>query len=576
MRTKAQIIKDYLILLNEEKGWNYSDEKIKELLSSKDEVAALQKLLDDELYSTEEIIIKDPIFGTLKQTINTERAFYIFCKCIVHRDVRSGRFIWNPFVRKQFLMVERNKQACYMAHRGYGKSYFVALYVSFKMYLIDYFDVCYCSNVPKQKRRWMRSFRTIIDGNEFLLEKKDVKGVSSRETPWGQEEIEYNKGILEGTTVGTTPRGGHYNLAIGDDPLREDKKYTDEFIVDYFQGTLKPTTYTKKARYVIVGTPQHNEDLFHTLMNDKLDKNNRPLGNLISNGQVSAAGFYSEVFPSVLDEKKKRVLVPEIWTYEGLMIEKREIGDIRFNREMMCRCISYRNSLISSSLFKSCCDAKLQLIQQGEAGKKYMIIVDSATSDAPTADYVAMTVLEDTGKGLIYRNLFHDKGFPITDPDGLDKDQIHKLYDLWKAFNKGVVIIERNNAGIALIQGIQSLCAKNKESIDIIEHFTHVVPTGKPTIKLNKADDVINYIEQGLKEHKITFPCDPEDIYTIDALESIKAEHLNFGVKKGKSGEVYEAIAGHDDIFDTCWMGWKFRGDEADTLPMAITLPGGI
>ena len=576
MRTKSQIIKEYLLLLNEEKGWNYSDEKIKSLLSSQDEIDGLNKLLEDELYSTEEMIINDPQFGKLKLMVSTERAFYVFCKCVVYQDVRSGRYIWNSFVKKQFLIVECNKQSCYMAHRGSGKSFFLGLYVAFKMFLVDYYDVCYCSNVPKQKRRWMRIFRSIIDGNELLLEKKDVKGVASKGTPWGQEEVEYNFGILEGTTVGTTPRGGHYNLAIGDDPLREDKKYTDEFIVDYFQGTLKPTTYTKKARYIVVGTPQHNEDLFHTLMNDKLDKNNRPLGRLLSNGQTSAAGFYSEVFPSIIDEKNKIVLVPEIWTYEELMVEKGRIGDIRFNREMMCRCITYRNSLISSSLFRSCCDEKLQLIQKGEDGKKYIIIVDSATSDAPTADYCAMSIFEDTGKNLIFRNLFHEKGFPITDPAGQDDDQIHKLYDNWIDFNKALIVIERNNAGIGLIQGMQALCAKKGESVDIIEHFTHVVSTGRVTQKPGKSEDVINYIEEGLKAKVIVFPCDPEDIYTIDSLEKIKTEHLNFGVKKGKSGEVYEAIAGHDDIFDTCYLGFKFRGDQADTLPMAITLPGGV
>lgn len=573
MRTKLQIIKSYLILINKEKGLNYSKEKIEELLSSEDEIEALSKLIDDELYSLEEVFIKSET-GRFMLDVSTIRSFYIFCKCIIYRDIRSGRFIWNSFVKKQFLIVEHNGQTCYMAHRGSGKSFFLVLYSIFKMYLIDYFDVCYCSNVPKQKKRWMRIFRSVIDNNEFLMEKKDIKGVRSKESPWGQEEIEYNYGILEGTTVGTTPRGGHYNLAIGDDPLREDKKYTDEFIVDYFQGILKPTTYTKKARYVIVGTPQHNEDLFHTLMNDKLDKNNRPIGNLISNGQIGSAGFYSETFPAIIDEKNKIVLVPEIWDYERLMIEKGRIGDIRFNREMMCRCITFKNSLIGSSLFKSCCDDKMQLIQQGEKDKKYMIIVDSATSDAPTADFCAMSVFEDSETKFILRHLFHEKGYPITDPDGLDEDQIHKLYELWKSFNKPLIVIERNNAGIALIQGMKSLCSKNDEVVEIIEHFTHTTSTGKINKTVGKSEDVVNYIEEGLKNHIVVFPCDPEDIYTIDSFEKVKTEHLNFGVKKGRGGEIYEAIAGHDDIFDTCYLGFKFRGDQGSTLPMAITMPG--
>ena len=570
MRTRSQILKDYLILLNEEKEMGYSPEQIEKKIDDETEFKVLNNLLNEELYITESL--------DSGQMVNSRRSFYVFCKVVIKRDLKTGDEVWNSFVRKQYEIVEMNKLVCYMAPRGHGKTFFFALYVSFKMYLLDNHDVCYCSNVPIQRRRFLRTLQKMIDFNELLLTKKDKRAVANREISWGQNEMEYNEGVLEGTTVGTTPRGGHFNLAIGDDPLRDDRKYTYEFIVNYFQGVLKPTTYRKKGRYIVVGTPQDPEDLFHTLMNDKLDKDNRPIGNLISNGQTSFAGFYSEVFPAILDEKKKIVLVPEIWTYEELMIEQIRIGEIRFNREMLCKCITHRNSLISSSLFRSVSDMKEQFIQKGEPGKKYMVIVDPATSDAPTADYCAMGVFEDNQEKdkLILRDLFHQKGFPVTDPEGADDDQIHKVYRYWKDFNKALIVIEKNNAGIALIQGIQALAAKNNETIDIIEHFTHTISTGRPTEKPGKANDVIDYIEQGLKTGVLVYPCDPEDYYTIDSYEKVKVEHLNFGVRKGKSGEVYEAIAGHDDIFDVCWMAFKFRGDQADTLPMAITLPGGI
>lgn len=569
MRTISQILEKYFSLLNKENDLGYSKKRIKELLAKENEdgeryeLLALKKKLIDELYDTEEV-------GS--QTVSTLRAFRLWCDVILDKDIRTGRNIWISFVKKQFLIVERNKSVCYMAHRGSGKSYFVALYIAFKMFLLDFYDVCYCSNVPKQKRRFLRTFRTLIDSNELLLERKDVHGVATRSTSWGNEEVEYNNGILEGTTVGTTPRGGHYNLVIGDDPLRDDRKYTDEFIINYFLGTLKPTTYTKKARYILLGTPMHMEDLFHTLMNDKLDKNGRPIGRIIYE-KLSAAGFFTQAFPAILNEKTKEVLVPEIWTYEELMAERGRIGDIRFNREMMVRCISYRNSLIGAALFKSCCDEKHSLLQKGEQGKKYVIFVDSATSDAPTADSCSMAVFEDDTQNdkFILKHLFHEKGVPITDPSGGKDDQGHQLFNLYNDFNKALVIVEKNNAGIALIQAAKALGIP-----DIIEHYTHTISTGKATKKPGKADDIIDYIEQGLKKGVIVFPANYEDIYTISCLEKVKEEHLNFGVKKGKSGEKYEALAGHDDIFDSCVGAWKYRGDMVDTLPMALTYSGGI
>lgn len=572
MRTRQEILKDYLILLNEEKNLGYSEEEIEQRIKDPIEQEILKSLLiggtdsggkeiKGELYSTEEYN---------GQTIFSLRAWYIWCKIIIGEDFKTGGKVYNEFVKKQFLLVERNKLSCYMAQRGAGKTFFVALFMIFKMFLIPYYDFGYCSNIPRQRKRFLKTARGLVDTNEMLLEKKDSKKVNNKEIAWGQDEMEYNQGVIEGTTVGTTPRGGHYNHSFADDPLRDDKKYTDEFILDYFQGRYKQTILRKKGRYTVVGTPQHGEDLFHVLMNNKLDKNNRPIGKVIVD-KISAAGFYSKIFPGILDDNKKIVLVPEIWTYEELMIEKIRIGDIRWNREIQCKCITYKNALISASLFKSCCDEKLMMIQKGESGKKYIIFVDSATSDAPTADYCAMSVWEDNQAEtkFIFRYLFHEKGYPITDPTGGVNDQAHKLFGLYNDFNKALVIVEKNNAGVALIQGASALGVP-----DIIEHYTHVVSTGKATAKPGKAEDVVDYIEKGLKAGVVVFPSNSEDNFTIDALERIKTEHLNFGVKKGKSGEVFEAIAGHDDIFDSSWGAFKHRGDQVDTIPFALTLPG--
>lgn len=560
MRKKITILKDYLTLINEEKGLNYSEQEIENKIKDPEESKIIEKLMLDELYSTE--IIKN-------QIVSTERSFFIWCDVIVRSDFKTGDRIWNGFVQKQFLLVERNKMTCYMAARGHGKTFFLGLYVSFKMFLIPYYEVGYCSNIPRQRRRFLKLFRALIDTNEILIEKKDKQKIANKDIPWGTEEAEYNDGLLEGTTVGTTPRGGHYNLAIGDDPLRDDKKYTYEYIVGYFQGAYKQTILRKKGRYIIVGTPQDLADLFHTLMNDKLDKSNRPIGKLVL-GKLSAAGFQCAIFPGILSHRKKEVLVPEIWNYDELMAEKGRIGEIRFNREILCKCVTFRNSLVGIALFRSCCDETKTLIQKGEIGKKYVCFVDSATSDAPTADNCAMSVWEDDTRNnkFIFRHLFHEKGFPITDPTGGTEDQINVAAKIYRDFNKCLMVIEKNNAGVALSQGLQA------KGIEVIEHYTHTPASGKPTEKQGKADDVIDYIEKGLKAGVVVFPSNPEDHYTIDSLEKLKTEHLNFGVKQGKSGEKYEALAGKDDIFDSCWGAFKFSGDNIDTIPYAVTVPG--
>jgi intein/homing endonuclease len=351
--------------------------------------------------------------------------------------------------------------------------------------------------------------------------------------------------------------------------IEDSSNYTVDFVI--------PKSHSFITNGIVShNTPQDIDDLFHTLMNDKIDKNGRPIGNLVTE-QISASGFYCMIYPAILNDATQEVLVPEVWTYEELMKEKEAIGEIKFNREMLCRVTTYKNSLIGGSLFRSCCDGEKRILQKGEKGVRYIIYVDSATSDSATADYYAMTVWEDdtTNNRFILRHLIHYKGQPVTDPSGGTDDQTNDLLTLYKNFKTTVlptVIIEKNNAGIALIQSFKAVTAKMFGSpVDVIEHYTHSAST---SVK-GKAEDIIHYIEQGMKAGVIVFPADPEDIYTIDTLEKIKTEHLNFGVKKGNSGEKYEALAGHDDIFCTCFGAFKYRGDQVDTLPSAMTLSGG-
>ena len=556
MRRIKDILKTYLEVLNDENKLGYSEQKIKTLLDNEIETEVLKEQLEKELYSTE--VYKG-------QMISSVRAFYLWCHVVHHKDLKTGDLIWNKFVKKQFIIVEQNKQVCYMAARGHGKSFFLALYVTFKMWLIDYFDIGYCANIPRQKRRFLKGVRSLIDKNAWLLLKKDTQGVARREVPWGADELEYNNGVLEGTTIGTTPRGGHYNLAIADDFLREDKKYPYERIIDYLQGALKQTILRKKGRYILVGTPFDPEDPFHTLMNSKLDKRNRPLGKVVT-GKMSAAGYYSEVFPAILNHRTKEVLVPEIWNYEELMKEKNAIGEIRFNRELLCNCTSFKNSLIGSILFRRLCDEEYSILQKGENGKHYILVIDSATSDSPTADYCAMTLFEDDriNNKLILRHLVHKKGFPVTDPEGGTDDQIHKVMEINSLFQPLRIIVERNNAGVALIQGLRA------KGLEVEEHFTHQQSQNRE----GKNQDVISYIEDAVKPCNVVIPANPECNITIDVLEQVKSEHLNFGVKQGRNGEIYEALAGHDDIFDTFWIGWKFKDNQNEPCAYAATVRG--
>lgn len=894
MRTLKEILIDWVKYLGDRKGRVYSDERIKQFLADDVEKEAMKALLIATLEGKDE------------KGYSSEISFYVFCNIVLKEDPATGHAIWNEFVKKQFNMIEKNRHVCYMAARGHGKSFVVfALYPLFKTFCKEGFESLLCSNIPKMAKRNLRVLKRLIETNELLLEKKDTSNM--RELTWSTTEIEYNHGFIETISMGSTPRSAHVDYAAADDPLRDDKKYTDEYIMNFVQASLRMCTIRKKGRLVVVGcvspdtrvlteeglvkigelvnydenkkqlipfkkkvfgkdewdetsdffvngkvktnkivlengyelecseihplwscpknnksiikkniswiksdnlelgdwiaiksgtnifgkeklntpayllglyiaegsselkgranrititnkdesvinylkkegfhntdgihnrlnskelinnmkldgvvfttchnkripegvfrasrkeqinflrglydgdghstiskvgsrnknvqvvltavnklllldvqqillnfgiissiqksvhkshhkkdgcficesisfkltcsgidakkyldeigfkigyknkvinfklqnrreyfgfvwkrikrieksenhtvdfvipkshsfisnglvshnTPQHEDDLFHELMREEGKKT------IVKEGRISGKGYFAQVFPGILDMEKKTVLVPEIFTFDELMEERRSIGDMRFQREIMCRCTSHEGALISRNLFVRNCDEELGMLNNGEKDKKYLLVIDSATSDAPTADFCAMSVWEVTKEQkLILRHLWHEKGYPINDPNGRKDDQIHVAYRLHKDFNNATIVIETNSPGISVKQGLEGL------GCEVIQHVTQA----------EKINDVVSYIE-ALKSSKIKFPADPEDEYTLQMLEKVKIEHLSFGVKKGKNGESYEALAGHDDIFDTCWMAWKQVEQGLEDLPLPI------
>lgn len=454
-----------------------------------------------------------------------------------------------------------------MAARGHGKSYVAfCLYTIFKHYLIKGFETVLCSNIPRMTKRNFRVLKRIIENNELLLEKKDTSNM--RTLIWSTLEIEYNKGIIETTSLGSTPRSAHVNLVILDDPLRDDNKYTEIFIRDYVLGQMKPIILRKKGRMVVDGTPQHQEDIFHYLMNTKIDLNENPIGELIDDGRISYKGFYSKVFKAIINRETKEVLLPEIFSYEQLMQEEKTIGSIRFAREFMCQCRQFKTAAISMSLWKKHSSADYSLITKGQQYKQpsklagqpiqYIMFVDPATSDELQADWSAAIILEqneDLNKRIL-RHIWHKKGMPITDPTGGTDDQPTELAQIAKDFNDCIVYVEKNNAGVALLQALQA------KGVNAIEHTTGIE---KPKFVIEWLQDFVN--------GQIIIPASPDDPYTAKMIEKLRDECLNFGTKNKGGKEVWEALSGHDDLVDAFFNCNHYCGNEVFTLKKSILLP---
>ncbi len=410
------------------------------------------------------------------------------------------------------------------------------LYPLFKSFLVEGFEAILCSNTPQMTKNNFRIFRKIIDGNELLLERKSTE--LGRDLTWSEKEIEYNDGYIQTLSVGGTPRSGTFVYAAVDDPLRDDNKYPDEFIVNFILGQLLPTTSRNRGRIVVVGTPQSKVDPFHTLMRLKN-------GDTVFDGGYSDKKFYCKRFQAITDKKNKKVLVPEVFTYEQLMFEKEIQGEIVFNREYMCECIEDDTTLFPYSLIKKCTNEECEVLYKGLPNKTYFIGVDVATSAEASADYSAYIVLEieetDDGLKKTIRHITHVKGMSVP-------EQIDTIQSLSKDFNNAFVLVEKNNVGVAIIQELQN---RNVN----VESFV----TDRP-----KKMSGIRFLSNEMRQGRLVIPSETYEI------KELRKELENYGVRVRKGKEVMESLIGHDDLVDALWICNLSTQEYGGSLPHAI------
>jgi hypothetical protein len=488
---------------------------------SKEGISEVFELLLEKLYETE---------MRRGQRVSTLDAFYHFCNYVLYKDVSSGRPIWNPFVRQLFLDVEMHRLTAIMAHRGSGKSFFFyCLYVPFKTFLWRGFDVLLISNIRDMCERNMRKLKQVIINNELLLEKRDVEQKGSKNLKWTEMEIEYNAAIIKSCSIGTSPRSAHVPLIIFDDPLRDDNRYSDQYIENYTFGQLMPCAERTRGRLIISGTPFHFKDLFHTAM--------RRGDRLCRNGEISTKGFYCKKYPAIVDKEKNTVLIPEVFSYENLMKTKETQGERFFNREYMLICIDDSTALFPYTMVAACSDDDEKYIYEGHPDKTYVIGADVATSGAASADFSAFIVLEVTEgpskehddddyivAKKVVRHVFHEKGVEVS-------EQIDIIEELSKNFNDAYVLVEKNNVGVALIQELEKRNV-NVESI-VTDKF--------------KKEGAVRFLINEMKRRRLIFPEEEEEI------KRLKDELRNFGVKLKGNKERMESLSGHDDLLTALW-----------------------
>lgn len=522
LRTKAQILNKFEEYCLKEKILTIEDK-----LSEQE----LLILLNEFLYETEEIN------GVL---CATNRAWWIWINIVIDIEPTTKKKIWNNFIQDLFQDIEHHRYTAVLASRGTGKTYALCLYSLFKMYLFDFTNIVFASNIPRMCKRAVRKAKQIVDSNELLLEKKGLE--KKKDLIWSQDQFEYNEGLFETVSLGSIVRSAHVNYVIADDLLKDDNRCSTEEVDNFVFGQLFPIAQRFKARFVISGTPLHTKDLYHDVMNEKPNF----MGRRLSNGLFSYRGFYCKEYRIISDWETKQIYLPDLFTWWELADERNPQsmlvtqGQSKFMREYMLVCTDESTTMFPESLLKRCTsDYKYlehaELPTQGEPPKEYIIGVDCAVAGEASSDNSAFVVLEilktEHGMKKIIRHVTAIKGMAISgtktkEGQILDMGQVETIQDLSRRFNNALCIVEKNNVGVAFIQELQ------KRNVNVDEFIT----------SRSNRDNMLRYLVSEFKSGNLFFVEDCPEI------RDLKRELLNFGVKMGRTGkERMTALSGHDD-----------------------------
>jgi len=501
MRTKKQIATDYQNFLKKSFDRDFTEDEAMKLL--------MEKLYDTKIHNG--------------ATVSSTEAWWHFINFVIKEEQVTKQKCWNRFVKEAFELVEFNRYSAFVAARGLGKSFVTfVLYPIFKKFLFENMDILICTNIPKMAKRNLRILKRVVDTNEMLLEKKDMTNMKLLK--WGDTELEYNKGMIETVSLGSTPRSAHVPLVIIDDPLRDDNTYSDEYVENFILKQVVPCTGRTKGRVILNGTFQHPQDIFHKIMGSKPDFR----GKIVSDGTISDLGFCSKVFPAVEDWATKTAYLPEVYSWEDLMQLRKTIGELAFSQEYLCQVVPNKSVIFPWPLIRQCIpsEPELEQIEQGQPGKFYVIGVDLASSASKTADFTSFAVIEydiETSTKIL-RKVVNDR---MT-----AEEQEELLINLAKDFNNAFVMVEKNNIGEWMRQKLES---------------ANVYVNSFVTSRQSK-QNAIKFLRNELSNKRILFP-PLEGEMTV-----LRKQLTSFGYKMSRGKRVMEALSGHDDVVDALWI----------------------
>ena len=225
---------------------------------------------------------------------------------------------------------------------------------------------------------------------------------------------------IETIPVGWRPRGKRPKLIVLDDP-QDNKDVTNKRVVDKFNEFVLSSLYNTMlpgGSMVVIGTV---------------------VGEMCLVNKLEADGWKTIKKPAILDWDKKKVLWPELWSWEELMKRKEKVWTDIFLQEFQHIPIAAGSSVVKKQWIK-------YWNKLPEEFDEIILAIDPATSEKELADFTGISIV-----GRVWEKIYS------IFSEGVKLSPI-KLFEYIKNLNKTYkpnIIIYEQNKEVKLFQDLK-------------------------------------------------------------------------------------------------------------------------
>lgn len=219
----------------------------------------------------------------------------------------------SHFREWEALLAEK-RRILIVASRDHGKSTFLSkLYPVCQALRYPGIEILLISYSENQVKRLVVGIEDLFEHTEGI--KTQVPGV--REEDWSKTALKLKNGArIDSLTFGTSGRGGHYDLILVDDPVKDYGGMDPDEQEDYFLRAVVPMC-KPDGQIIVTGTFVYENDLIERLRKNK--------------------AYHCGEYPAI---RNGSALWPERWSLERLEQRRIEVGEYAFAREYLLERLS--------------------------------------------------------------------------------------------------------------------------------------------------------------------------------------------------------------------------------------------